>query len=345
MGLFNAVLDTAPQRFARPLNFPPGHWKKQLPKKYLDLAQQGDLPRLEALLREHPGYLSKRGSHNRTLLWEAARAGKLALVRVLVEAGAEVNATGCYNGETLVQITPFCAARYYRREAIAEYLWEKGSTLDVFRAAFLGDHARVERELAAEPDLLNAEDHLDEIYYVPLLSFAVAGGHADLASFLINRGASVAPYSAQLIGLAAKAARKDLIDALLAGGADLRVVGVGVFVQVSDLTLLADLLGKGLSANRRDDNGFPPLVYVSRGDKGEHPEKVQLLLDHGAEVNAIGPHGKTALHYAATAGHLRVSQLLLERGADPTLLDEAGYTALDLARSADKSRCVELLQS
>ena len=325
------------------MDFPPGHWKKQLPKKYLDLARQGDPSRLEALLREHPEYLNKRGSHNRTLLWEAARSGKREAVRLLVEAGAEVNATGCYNGETLVQITPFCAARYYRRAAIAEYLWEMGSTLDVFRAAFLGDHARVERELAAEPDLLNAEDHLDEIYYVPLLSFAVAGGHADLASFLINRGASVAPYSAQLIGLAAKAARKDLLDVLLEGGADIRAVGVGVFVQVSDLALLADLLGKGLSPNRRDDNGFSPLVYVARGDKGEHPDKVQLLLDHGATVNAIGPRGKTALHYAATAGHARVTRLLLDRGANPTLRDEAGQTPLDLALAAGKSRCVELL--
>ena len=163
-------------------------------------------------------------------------------------------------------------------------------------------------------------------------------------SFLIGRGASVAPYSAQLIGLAAKAARKDLIDALLAGGADLRVVGVSIFVQASDLTILADLLGKGLSPNRRDDNGFPPLVYVARGDKGEHPEKVQLLLDHGAAVNAVGPRGKTALHYAATAGHLRVTRLLLDRGADPTLLDEAGHAPLDLALASGKSRCVELLQ-
>jgi ankyrin repeat protein len=266
----------------------------------------------------------------------------MAAVHLLVDAGADVNATGCYNSETFVQVTPYCAARYYRRAAIAEYLWERGSALDVFRAAFLGDRARVERELAAQPELLNAEDPHDEIYYVPVLSFAVAGGQADLASFLIRAGAPVAPYSAQMIGLAAKASRRDLLDLLLASGADVRAVGAAVFV-VSDLDVLAYLLTKGLSPHGRDGDAQPPLVYVARGDKGERPDKVRLLLDHGADVNAAGANGKTALHYAATAGHARVVRLLLDRGADPARVDAEGQTALDLALAAGKTGCAELL--
>lgn len=339
-------LATAPQRLVRPevWTVEPGHWKKQLPGKYLKLARQGDLGRLDALLREHPEYLSKRGSHNRTLLWEAARSGKMAAVRLLIDAGADLNATGCYNSETFVQVTPFCAARYYRREAIAEYLWECGSTLDIFRAAFLGDRARVERELAARPNLLHAEDPRDELYYVPVLSFAVVGGHLDLASFLVRAGAPVAPYSAQLIGLAAKSSRKDLLELLLANGADTRAVGSAIFASGSDLATLRYLLSKGVSPHRIDGDQFPPLVYVARGDKGERPDKVQLLLDHGAEVNGVGPHGKTALHYAATAGHTRVVSLLLDRGADSNLVDANGQTARDLALAAGKTGCAELLK-
>src|SRR6266849_1251516 len=87
------------QRMVRLLDVEPGHWKKQLPFRHLDLARRGDVPGLEALLRAHPEFLSKRGSHNRTLLWEAARRGKLAAVKMLVAAGADVNATGCYNNE------------------------------------------------------------------------------------------------------------------------------------------------------------------------------------------------------------------------------------------------------
>ncbi len=333
------------QRMVRPLDVEPGHWKKQLPAKHLHLARLGDLAGLTGLLSEHPEYLSKRGSHGRTLLWEATRGGKMAAVQRLVEAGAEVDATGCYNSETFVQVTPYGAARYYQRPAIAEYLWERGSTLDIFRAAFLGDRERVERELAARPELLGAEDPHDEIYYVPVLSFAVAGGNADLASFLIRAGADVASYSAQLIGLAAKQSRRDLVDLLLANGADIRAARGGVFVLMSDLDMLGYLLSKGLSPHGSDAEEFPPLVYVARGDKGERPDTVRLLLDHGADVNATGPHDKTALHYAATAGHTRVVSLLLDRGADRTLEDATGQTALDLARAAGKTRCADLLMA
>jgi ankyrin repeat protein len=323
-----------PQRFVRPLDFEPGHWKKQLPTKYLSIARKGVLPRLESLLREHPEFVSKRGPHGRPLLWEATRAGKLAAVKMLVEAGADVNATGCYNRETLVQITPFCAARYYRRAAIADYLLAHDSREDIFRSAFLGDRGRVEQELASGPELLNAEDPHDEIYYVPLLSFAVAGEHLGLADLLIRRGARVATYSAQLLGLAARLGGRDFVDLLLANGADTRAVGAGIFVDVSDLDLLAYLLNRGVSPQLNANHNLPPLAHVARGDKGEHPEKILLLLDHGAEINASGPNGKTALHYASAAGHASVVRLLLRRGADPSLVDRDGNTALSLTRSA-----------
>jgi len=67
-----------PQRWVRPLHVEPGHWKQQLPAKYLQLARKGNLQQLIVLLREHPEFLSKRGSHGRTLLWEAVRGGKMA---------------------------------------------------------------------------------------------------------------------------------------------------------------------------------------------------------------------------------------------------------------------------
>jgi ankyrin repeat protein len=332
-----------PQRFVRPLDVEPGHWKKQLAGKYRKIAQKGNLPGLRAMLREHPEFLSKRGSHGRTLLWEATRAGRLAAVELLVEAGADVNATGCYNSETLVQITPYCAGRYYGRGAIADYLWAHGSALDIFRAAFLGDTARVEQELASKPEFLYAEDPHDEIYYVPLLSFAIAGGHQDLARSLIRRGAQVEQYSAQLIHLAARSERRDLVELLRANGADVRAAGSGTFVTVSDLDLLRYLIGQGLSVNGNAADEFPPLVYVARGDKGERPDKIRLLVEHGANVNAAGPSGKTALHYAATAGHSKVVALLLEHGAGHALVDRNGQTPLSLSRAAGNSAVSDLL--
>ena len=56
--------------------------------------------------------------------------------------------------------------------------------------------------------------------------------------------------------------------------------------------------------------GWPPLVVASRGDKGEHPERLQALLELGADVNVCDYKGKTALHRAATAGFLASMEVL-----------------------------------
>jgi ankyrin repeat protein len=45
-------------------------------------------------------------------------------------------------------------------------------------------------------------------------------------------------------------------------------------------------------------------------------EGVQLLLDHGAQVNAKDHFGRTAIWYSALGGHADITRLLIERGAD-----------------------------
>jgi len=54
-------------------------------------------------------------------------------------------------------------------------------------------------------------------------------------------------------------------------------------------------------------------------------------------------YGRSALHLAASWGHLAIVKRLLEGGADLTLRDEDGYTALDYARQQGKSEVVALL--
>jgi ankyrin repeat protein len=335
----------APQRWVRPNLDEPGLWRNQLPNKYLAVAVRGDVAGLRAMLKAHPDFLSKRGNHNRTLLWEAARRGRLAAVKWLVEQGAEVDATGCYNSESLVQITPYCAAVYYRRPQVAAYLLSHGGArLDIFRAAFMGEQGLVERALADEPALLHAEDPFDNIYFVPLLAFAVAGGQAALVAFLFEQGAHVGPYTAQLLHIAGRMGRLDLVEQLVARGADLSAADTGIFVAVNDLEIVRYLLAHGVPTNRAGLSGFPPLIFVARGDKSESPEKARLLLENGAEADAVGPRGRTALHYAAAAGHVAVIGVLLEFGADVSVKDEAGATPLALARAAGKTAAVRLLR-
>jgi ankyrin repeat protein len=165
-----------------------GHWKKQLPTKHLKLAERGDSKRLEALLNDSPELLNRRGPHGRTFLFEAVRKGREHLVEWLIDQGADIHLTGCYNIETIVQINPLSAARWYRRTGLVEMLIKHGASNDIFRSAFNGERGAVESGLKKDIELLAIEDPEDEIYYTPLLSFAIAGGHLELGRRLVQLG-------------------------------------------------------------------------------------------------------------------------------------------------------------
>ena len=65
---------------------------------------------------------------------------------------------------------------------------------------------------------------------------------------------------------------------------------------------------------------------------------VRFLLEHGAWVDAdmdtASGHNETSLHAAVGRGHETIVALLLEHGADPTLENWNGETALDVANDA-----------
>ena len=79
-------------------------------------------------------------------------------------------------------------------------------------------------------------------------------------------------------------------------------------------------------------------------DQEQRMEIVSLLIKKGAEVNASGSTGSTALHKAAAAGDLDLVRLLLENGADPMRQDDAGNTPLDFAQKYDNPQVAALLK-
>jgi ankyrin repeat protein len=75
-----------------------------------------------------------------------------------------------------------------------------------------------------------------------------------------------------------------------------------------------------------------------------HAQVVELLLAHGAEVNAVDKGGYSALMVAAADGHAASVHLLLDHGADPDLQDGSlGWTALIWAAKEGQLETVELL--
>ena len=66
-------------------------------------------------------------------------------------------------------------------------------------------------------------------------------------------------------------------------------------------------------------------------------EVIQLLLDHGADVNAQKEDRWTALHLGVLFGHVQVVEVLLKRGADPHARTKKGETPFQLASSSSRN--------
>jgi hypothetical protein len=77
------------------------------------------------------------------------------------------------------------------------------------------------------------------------------------------------------------------------------------------------------------------MIAASRGARPSPPESqtiaaIELLRQHGADINAADRNGETALHLAVGRGD-EVVAYLLEHGAAADAKDRFGRTALDVA--------------
>jgi ankyrin repeat protein len=70
---------------------------------------------------------------------------------------------------------------------------------------------------------------------------------------------------------------------------------------------------------------------------------VTLLIERGANINATGDGGRTALHYAARGGNEEVLALLLDKGAQTNSRDHYGLIPLIWARVNSHLGVVKML--
>lgn len=296
---------------------------------FLNAVRRDDAATLDRLAAEAPSFIP---AHGASQLLIASLRGKANSAEALIRHGAPVNTPTILPGSQAsthrfpqLPITPLCAALAKRRFPVVQILHNHDAKYDIFTAAFLGDLSAVETALAQDPRLADAADPACDVARITPLVHAVAMGRLEVGQLLFAHGATVRGSGLRMLRLAANRGDLPLTALLLDHGVDPAPIGPGEWVTFPEV---ADrLVTRGADVNR------PPWAWIHMsctGNSGhkERPDLVAALLRCGADVQARY-NGRTALHHLARAGFARAAELVLEAGADVNALSDSGRTSLE----------------
>jgi len=243
-----------------------------------------------------------------TALVFAAREGDLDTVKVLLQAGANVNHTTNYGW------TPLLTATQNKHYQIGKYLLEHGADPNIanhggWRPLYLAtDNRNIEGgDYPVRPADMNHLEYIKllldkgadvngRVCGVKSTPTVCSGDSTETRTIFTNQwlyedGATAFVRAAQSGDFA-------LMKLLLARGADPRIA------TAHNVTALAAASGIGWVEG-----------ITFEWSEAQNLEAVKMCLDLGIDVNAVDSDGRTALHGAAHKGRVPVIQALVDRGA------------------------------
>lgn len=309
-----------------------------------------DISRVRQLLLEHPDLVNARNEKGDTPLYIAAFRGYKQMLPLLLQFGADPNPA-----PNLRMETPLSIARERNLRQTSETLIRAGAKEDdLSRGAEIRyltmrrDPSALAARLAKFPHLIEARNAFGQ---TPL-TFAVAGETPDIDTVqtLLKFGANpnaTNHYGGTPYSVAVDQGHTNVIALLLKHGAQetpvTRSAPLRIAARNNLLAEADELLRKSPEmVHGRDDLRLTPLHFAS----SQGLLLVQLLVRHGADVNARDFADNTPLHAAAQAGKADIVKFLLERKADPNVPNRQRVTPLLHAASSGSFLATEaLLQS
>ena len=270
---------------------------------------EGDTAAFKAALGRSPGLVNSRDEHGLTLLHLAAARGEADIVKLLLAAGVDVNAT-----DPSEDLTPIRLVFQQPREGFvavsAAPVTVKPDAVPVSRF----EPNTVPARTALRPNTAPAAQAKPEPGATPT---APAQNTAPAAS--TRPAQSTAPAAST------KPASAAAPTAQAAPQPEPEPVPLCFDPQVAKL-----LLDKGADPNSPDERGRT-LLMIAAQDGWQ--DVAGELIAKGANLNARDKTSRelTALDYAIGNGRLGLVKLLLDKGANPNSSDESGRTPLMIA--------------
>ena len=330
-------------------------------------ARAGDARSVGALLVHGADVNAREHEHQQTALMWAVAERHPDVVRLLIEARADIRARSLTYAQTVVGEQTQRAGR----EEL-NYTVLRGGATPLLLAARVGDDESARLLVKAGADANDSQpDH------VSALVLAAHSGHGSVAALLLEHGADPNASGSGYTALHAAILRSDLdlVKALLARGAnpDLRMTkGTPMRRDTTDWNLPATLIGTspyllaarflepdimtalvagganpgltmpngatavmlaaGMGSSRTASRrGIETIDFGKVEPESRARETVAAAVGLGGDVHAASQTGDTALHVAAALGYDTVVQFLVERGAGVTVKNRRGITPLAAA--------------
>jgi ankyrin repeat protein len=287
--------------------------------------RNGNLAIVKAELNQET--LEARDKRGATPLMHAAAFGNFATLKLLVEAGADVNARNISDATALL----WCAGNPEK----ARFLIENKADVN----------ARSKQGMT------------------PLKVASLRPGNAETVALLLAKGADVndqgGPFNISALFLAASTAEVETVRLLLANGANPHATAMAGANAITAASLTGDveavrlLLAKKVDVNAvrtrggQQRNGLTNNQKVTALHNAAATGAVEMVVDlikAGADVNARDSRSLTPLFFALASEtpSMKVVRALLAAGADVNARDNTGETPLDWA---DKFRYSDVIDA
>jgi ankyrin repeat protein len=329
-----------------------GYWPAPLPLLHMACTLQ-IIPWIEAVLTKkswRPRYhrrVNKKDKHGLTVLHSAAFGGNEAVVRLLVDRGADVKVKD-NDGTTVL-----CLAALKGNKAMVQLLVDLGADVKakdnngrtvLHSVASQGNEAIV-RLLVDRGADVNTKGNDGET----VLHWAASEGHEAVVRLLVDRGADVKATDNNgktVLHQEAFRGNEAMVRLLVDRGADVEATNKDGHTALhlaafrgheAVVRLLVDIRA---DVKAKDRDGETALHLAA---KKRNEVVVRLLVDSGADIKAKDNNGMTVLHSAASSGNGAMVRLLVDLGADVKAKDNDGRTVLHSVASQGKEALVRLL--
>ncbi len=313
-------------------------------------AQMSAVEAIKALLDEGVP-LDIRDKKGNTPLIFASRTEDIKGALFLLERGADPNAHNIGSDPIRTRWTALMWASFYSRIPLIQALAAKkadlnaqsGEGMTALMVACDADiHSEVRLPVVRELIKLGADLNIRDsegrtAMMANIKNLYIPNYRTDILRLLLDKGAKV--------NIQDNGGRSALVVAVQQS-----VDGKWIGNKISVIKLL---LEKGEDVNLKTKGGKTALMELlampdmgAALGKGKTPMEglVQMLLDHGADVNVQEPgEGRTALFDAVYWNRPGVAELLIKKGARIDVQDKSGYTPLMLAVRGRSMDCVKLL--